>query len=1764
MRHISLNRVSTRIFATTLLLMVSLSASAQYYLNVYEKSGSNNQYEIANLDSVSISDVKEIDNTPILTRLVINKSEVNLETGDITSLSVKGYDANGVEMTLDNLQWKSNNYSVASVDENGVVRTYRSGAASIIASIGVISDTCVILVKDHVYTLSEVVKLSLDKVGLNVETGVGDSLSVKGYAVDGTEIPLEGITWISNNTSVATVNENGVVATNKSGNALIIASLGAISDTCRVTVVDHVYTFDDVVKIIIEKDTLFLETGLCDTLNVIGIAFDGVVVSLDNVYWKSSDYTIATIDEKGVINAMSSGLVSIVAFANKLSDTCVISIVEPYVEPKYKYVDLGLSVEWATFNVGASSPYDIGNSYAFGESETKSKYDIETYKYYNPPVAGYTKYNFYSNVGPVDYKYRLDMDDDVVRKTWGDDWRIPTKEEIKELVDSCLWEWLETDSVSGYKVIGPNGNYIFLPFGAYKSSYNYIFNNTLALYLSSSLDLDEMGRSFSLGFDRTGYEIKPYSRYFGELIRPVHSSEVPMNVNVINHFSLREQSIVMTIGTEHKLLFNMDSSVIVMPIITYSDDDCADCEYDDSLIIIKAIIPGTFTVTANLGAFTSSCNVTIVEPKVVSEGVDLGLSVKWATCNLGAETPYQNGYYYTWGDTELRNNFTWINYKWFNSLSWSYSKYSESDSKTVLDEEDDAAKQLWGGEWRIPTPAEFNELIRNCNWEWISENGITGYKVSSKVDPDKYIFLRAGGTRSGISIINNDSIGHYWTSSLGKDISHVKTLFISSELKTITDTVRYYGLTIRPVIHYSISDVSILSLSKDTIELEVGADDSLTVRGFATSGVEIPLSGINWKSDNPTVASVNERGVINTRLRGVAHITASVGKVSITCTINVVEKKQVVGGLYMGVMGFSRNLYTQPISLLNNTSKKNLDNFIDGMNAYIDNQTILCYAVDNALQSIHDIPVPENLSTISIVTFTDGRDKGSLGKVGYSYESVKDYRTTLKNRISTDSIAGVRITAYSIGLQGDDVEDDQLADFDSTLMDLASDDSLAIRVENIDSVNVRFEEIASKLNTFINYQTVPIAIPTTDIGVPVRFTFDLIGQMGDNDKMVYPEATSSSLYIEGVFDVERSAGQLRYYLKNLNYCGIDTLSGRMVEGVELPNGDIQFTFAKVLTKNNTILSKSKILHWEKPGKSWERNSEFNPDQQDDIELIKSSAVIMLVLDCSSSLGNDFETLRTHAKSFINKLYESYGNSSNGGENNGGNGNGNGNGNVNNLPYSKEPVDLSLAVTIDGQRYYLTQAEYKTANLSNAIIEGLTVVFGGESFIIALQNEPINNLTQSYAISYYGSSMATKTQGEVISTRWSYINSALSAFGGSQLSNNFWSKYYTTSSSTRYSYYIYSGSGQISYTTSTSTTYPVRLVKSTAVSAPIIWRDQNDLKLVAYKNSERFHFTQNQWSKITDKDNYEVKGVLVTVGSNKFIVSLKNEPVDAIVQSSAITYYGNKLPTEGQGRIIYYRWDRINSAIQGFGGTTFSSTFWSGYTTTSGSTTYRYYINNSGVSYTTSNTSYPVRLVYPYENYEYVDLGLSVKWAKMNVGAEKPEQYGDYFGWGEKVTKDKYSYTDYTFTINGYSYSNVTFSKYNNNEIYGTVDNKTKLDISDDVARQKWGGSWRMPTKEEYEELINNCTWTWTTFNGVVGYKVTSKKAGYEDRFIFLPAAGGKNEINTVYVGSYGFYWSSTLNTDYPYSAWRLDSSLGGYNTGYIDRYSGLPIRPVCP
>ena len=191
------------------------------------------------------------------------------------------------------------------------------------------------------------------------------------------------------------------------------------------------------------------------------------------------------------------------------------------------------------------------------------------------------------------------------------------------------------------------------------------------------------------------------------------------------------------------------------------------------------------------------------------------------------------------------------------------------------------------------------------------------------------------------------------------------------------------------------------------------------------------------------------------------------------------------------------------------------------------------------------------------------------------------------------------------------------------------------------------------------------------------------------------------------------------------------------------------------------------------------------------------------------------------------------------------------------------------------------------------------------------------------------------------------------------------------------------------------------------------------------------------------------------------------------------------------------------------------------------------------------------------NVQAVDLGLpsGLKWASCNIGATTPEDYGNYYAWGETTTKTDYSWATYKHA-NG-DYNKLTkYCSYNGNN--GFADNKTTLDPADDAAHVNWGGDWRMPTRAEVDELLNNCTWTWTTQSGVNGYQVSSKT---NSNSIFLPAAGCRDaDLNNA--GSIGYYWSASLNDYYPGNTWCINFGSDYHDRGYNSRYFGFSVRPV--
>lgn len=208
---------------------------------------------------------------------------------------------------------------------------------------------------------------------------------------------------------------------------------------------------------------------------------------------------------------------------------------------------------------------------------------------------------------------------------------------------------------------------------------------------------------------------------------------------------------------------------------------------------------------------------------------------------------------------------------------------------------------------------------------------------------------------------------------------------------------------------------------------------------------------------------------------------------------------------------------------------------------------------------------------------------------------------------------------------------------------------------------------------------------------------------------------------------------------------------------------------------------------------------------------------------------------------------------------------------------------------------------------------------------------------------------------------------------------------------------------------------------------------------------------------------------------------------------------------------------------------------------------------------TSCTKDPGLPVGFYNGHVYVDLGLpsGTLWATCNVGADSPEDYGDYFAWGETTAKSSYDWSSYKYCKGSYD----KLTKYCNKSSYGYnsfTDNLTTLQTSDDAATANWGSGWCMPTKAQWEELKNNTTVTWTTQNGVKGRRFTASNG----KCLFLPAAGYRSGSSLDNAGDGGYYWSSSLYTDSPYNAWGLYFDSDNCYMGYSNRYYGRSVRAV--
>ena len=485
-------------------------------------------------------------------------------------------------------------------------------------------------------------------------------------------------------------------------------------------------------------------------------------------------------------------------------------------ENGYAYVDLGLSVKWATMNVGASSPEDYGDYFAWGETEPKDVYEWSTYKWCNGSYTSITKYNTHIYYGTVDNKTTLELSDDAAHVNWGGRWRMPTIAEQEELTDHCTWTWTTQYGVNGYKVTSKkNGRSIFLPAAGYRSGSSLYEAGSYGIYWSSSLKTIEAYLAYSLS--NGGLE-SDCSRVEGRSVRPVLGDYVMITTSIVTQITASTAVAGGNVTSDGGDSVTERGVVFATKQNPTTDDNKLTCgsgmgEFTCTLTGLQAnttYYVRAYAVNSKGITYGGQVSFTAEEKNNGKENgheyVDLGLSVKWATMNVGASKPEAYGNYFAWGEISTKSIYDWSTYKYYDTLSSQLTKYYDNDKYgnnglTTLELSDDAAHVNWGGSWRMPTDAEWLELIYYCTCKWTTQNGVYGCEVTSRINGNS-IFLPAAGYRYNSSLNEAGSHGFYWSSSLGIGNNRFLTtasLSSSDCLDMFIDHDRSDGQSVRPV-----------------------------------------------------------------------------------------------------------------------------------------------------------------------------------------------------------------------------------------------------------------------------------------------------------------------------------------------------------------------------------------------------------------------------------------------------------------------------------------------------------------------------------------------------------------------------------------------------------------------------------------------------------------------------------------------------------------------------------------------------------------------------------------------------------------------------------------------------------------------------------------------------------------------------------------------------------------------------------------------------
>ncbi len=579
----------------------------------------------------------------------------------------------------------------------------------------------------------------VESVSLNNESitiGVGEE-----YQLIPTICPesatVQDVAWSSNDESIATVSDDGIVTGIKRGTANIIVRTidGNKIANCKVTVTENTVSVtgvtlsdSNVSMYVGEEYQLVAEVSPANAAN-------------KSLIWESNNTAVASVTD-GKVKAIKEGNARITVKTQDrgywaLCEVTVSKKDEPVVfdftssgsKDGYEYVDLGLSVKWATHNIGANKMTDVGEYYAWGET--------------TPYIKGSTYINYGWGFPPCSMDAILASIYDAATELWGRSWRMPTGKELKELIDGCTWTWVDNmnnTSMSGYVATSKkNGKSIFLPASQFISgtgSYTPKAND--AIYWSS------------------------------------YAYTVAGNLNFGNGSGAECLRFVTTSGMKDPVTMSdwaMGSGATIRPVVGTPNDffpHPKDLTYDQAEMDRQGV-----SVSGKKGKHTY---------------VDLGLPSRtfWATYNIGATLPEEYGDYFAWGETKPKDTYTRENYVFFSGYSpigpEHYSQFTKYvwdkdfgtiDGKRKLDNSDDAAYVNWGSDWHMPTIEQVEEISTYCDiWrEDITVNGkqIVGFIIMSMINGNFLYWPAAGWEYSETP--NSHLNAWYWTSELSERLN---------------------------------------------------------------------------------------------------------------------------------------------------------------------------------------------------------------------------------------------------------------------------------------------------------------------------------------------------------------------------------------------------------------------------------------------------------------------------------------------------------------------------------------------------------------------------------------------------------------------------------------------------------------------------------------------------------------------------------------------------------------------------------------------------------------------------------------------------------------------------------------------------------------------------------------------------------------------------------------------------------------------------------